>query len=109
MFLLLWLTGCIQHLDQIGGTGSIYTTKCTSDMEPTDDGYEATCMPATCRKGYTDAGISHIAVALDPGRKVLGIAERACVQDLSLAAAQFEVPDPAEMERPADGGREADR
>lgn len=99
MFLFV-LLGCIQHLDQIGGTGSIYATKCTSDMDPTADGYVATCTPPTCMKGYTDAGVSHVAVALDPGRRVVGVAERACVQDLSIAAAQFEAPDPAEMTTP---------
>ncbi|MCA9572147.1 MAG: hypothetical protein KC656_30115 [Myxococcales bacterium] len=54
MFVLL--LGCIQHLDQIGGTGSVYTTACTSDMEPTQQGYLATCTPPTCMRGYTDAG-----------------------------------------------------
>jgi hypothetical protein len=98
--LALWLLGCIQDLDQIGGTGSIYTTKCTSDMDPTPRGYQATCSPPSCLDGYTDAGVSHVAVTLDPGRRLVGIAERACVQDLSLAAAQFEQPDPAEMSTP---------
>ncbi|MCA9572146.1 MAG: hypothetical protein KC656_30110 [Myxococcales bacterium] len=44
--------------------------------------------------------MSHIAVALDPGRRVIGTAQRACVQDLSNAAAQFEMPDPGKAKLP---------
>lgn len=98
--MLLFLVGCIQNLSQVGGTGAVYTTHCASDMDPTPAGYEATCTPPTCIKGYTDAGISHVVVALDPGRRVLGMAERACVQDLSNAAARFQLPDPDELEAP---------
>lgn len=96
----LALLGCIQHLDQIGGTGSIYTTKCTADMDPGPRGYEAACTPPTCREGYTDAGISHVGMALDPGRRIIGVAERACVQDLSVAARQFEAPDVQQLAVP---------
>ncbi len=96
MFVFL-LAGCIQHLDQIGGTGSVYTTRCSSDMEPTERGYRASCTPPTCIRGYTDAGVSHAVVTLDPGRRVLGVAERVCVQDLSNAAALFETPDASQM------------
>lgn len=96
--LVLLVLGCISHLQQIGGTGSIYTTSCTADMVQKDGAYEAGCTPRSCLPGYTDGGISHIATAMDPGRRVIGVAERACVQDLSNAAARFEAPDAAELQ-----------
>lgn len=96
--MLVLLLGCIQNLSQVGGTGSIYLTKCSADMDPTERGYVAHCTPPTCTEGYTDAGVSHVVVALDPGRRVLGTAERACVQDLSEAAQRFQVPEPGELE-----------
>lgn len=104
--LVLLALGCISHLEQIGGTGSIYTTACTADMVQQGGVYEAGCTPRSCLPGYTDAGISHVATALDPGRRVIGVAERACVQDLSNAAALFEAPDAAELKAPAEGEAE---
>lgn len=95
---MLWsflLLGCIQELKQVAGTGSVYVTRCTAEMDVRGVEYEAACTPPTCLKGYTSAAVSHAAVALDPGKRVLGVAERACVQDLSHAAALFEGP-PAE-------------
>ena len=99
MLLVLTLLGCIEHLDQVAGTGSIYSTKCSADMEAEKGQYTAPCVPTTCSPGYTDAGISHVVVAIDPGRRIIGYAERSCVQDLHNAAALFEAPD-AEKARP---------
>lgn len=95
--MLLWLTllGCVDELQQIAGTGSVYVTRCTAEMDVRGVVYEAACTPPTCLQGYTSAAISHAAVALDPGKRVIGVAERACVQDLSHAAALFE-PQPLE-------------
>lgn len=92
--MLIWfaLAGCIQELQQIGGTGSVYVTKCTAEMDVSGVQFQTACTPPTCLKGYTSAAVSHAAVALDPGRKVIGVAERACVQDLSNAAALFDDP-----------------
>ena len=93
--MLVWLAlmGCIDNMSQVAGTGSTYTTKCTAEMEVEGVVFTAACTPPTCLKGYTSAAVSHAAVALDPGRKIIGVAERACVQDLSNAAALFETPD----------------
>lgn len=89
--MLWWITllGCIQELQQNAGTGSVYTTRCTAEMEPRGTAWEAACTPPTCLKGYTSASIGHAAVALEPGKRLIGVAERACVQDLSHAAALF--------------------
>lgn len=100
--LLLLTLGCISNLEQIGGTGSIYTTSCTADMVQQDGTYTAGCTPRSCLPGYTDGGVSHIATTMDPGRRVIGVAQRACVQDLSNAAARFQVPEPGELETPAE-------
>lgn len=96
---MLWivLSGCIDTVSQVAGTGSVYTTRCTAEMDVQGVEYTAACTPPTCIPGYTSASVSHAAVALDPGRKVIGVAERACVQDLSNAAALFNPPDAAEM------------
>jgi len=97
MILWLALLGCIDTVKQVAGTGSVYTTRCTAEMDVSGIEYTASCTPPTCMQGYTSASISHAAVALDPGRKVIGVAERACVQDLSNAAALFEPPDEDKM------------
>ncbi|MEZ4321081.1 MAG: hypothetical protein R3F61_26615 [Myxococcota bacterium] len=103
--MVLWmaLLGCIDTVSQVGGTGSTYTTKCTAEMEVSGVIYTAACTPPTCMPGYTSAAVSHAGVALDPGRKLIGVAERACVQDLSTAAALFQPPDGEQM----DVGKEA--
>ena len=100
--LLYVVLGCIQHLDQIGGTGSVYTTRCTGDMVQKNREYTATCAPRGCLPGYTDGGVSHIATVMDPGRRIVGIAERVCVQDLSEAAARFEAVEATKLETPAE-------
>lgn len=100
--LILGLLGCIGELQQIGGTGSVYTTRCTAEMEPDGVEFTAVCTPPTCLKGYTSAAISHAGVALDPGRKLIGVAERTCVQDLSNTAALFEPPDAEKVEAPGE-------
>lgn len=98
MLLLFTLLGCIDTVSQVGGTGSVYTTSCSAEMEVEGVQFTAACSPPTCIQGYTDAAVSHVAVALDPGRKVIGLAQRTCVQDLSNAAALFEPPDGEEMQ-----------
>ena len=99
--LLYVVLGCISHLDQIGGTGSVYTTSCTGDMAQQNGEYTTSCTPRGCLPGYTDGGVSHIATALDPGRRIVGIAQRVCVQDLSEAAARFEAVEATKLETPA--------
>ncbi len=100
MWIWLLLAGCIDTVQQVGGTGSTYTTRCTAEMEVDGVEFTAACTPPTCMKGYTSAAVSHAAVALEPGRKLIGVAERACVQDLSTAAALFEPPDVEQMSEP---------
>ena len=89
--LSLVLAGCVDHLEQVAGTGALYTTACSADMTPEADGtYTARCKPAACLNGYIEGPVNHRIVALDPGRKVVGIAERVCIQDLARASGLFQ-------------------
>lgn len=81
--------GCIDNLHQIAGTGAVYTSACAADMLPQGLTYEAQCEPPPCVEGYTTAPVSHRVVALDPGRKIVGVAERVCIQDLARASGLF--------------------
>lgn len=99
--LLVLMTGCISELNQAAGTGALYYTRCSADMLPTEAGYKAQCEPEQCLAGFTTGPVGHVVVALDPGRKVVGYAERICLQDLARASGLFNpalVPptDPAE-------------
>jgi hypothetical protein len=89
VLLLLPLTGCIDGLTQIAGTGALYHTRCSADMVQDGGEYRAQCTPEECTAGFEPGPIGHVVVALDPGRKVVGYAERVCVQDLSRASALF--------------------
>lgn len=86
---LVGSAGCIQDLHQVAGTGAIYTTRCSSDMVAREGGYFATCSPDDCAPGFSAGPVSHVVVALDPGRKVIGVAERVCIQDLARASENF--------------------
>lgn len=102
------LSGCISDLKQVAGTGAVYHTRCSADMSAEQGVYRAQCTPDPCAKGFSAGPVSHIVVALDPGRKIVGVAERVCLQDLSRASGLFhpallegsdledEVQDPAE-------------
>ncbi len=83
-------TGCVVDVTQVAGTGATYTTACSAVMEARGDEYTARCTPPPCRSNYDSAAVNHVAVAVDPGRKVVGIAERVCVQDLAQATALFQ-------------------
>lgn len=102
--LSLWLLGCIESVQQVAGTGSIYTTRCSADMEARGTEYLAACEPPSCEPRYTSGPVSHVVVALDPGRKVVGYAERPCLQDLSEASKLFSpLPPQPDPPRPAEG------
>jgi hypothetical protein len=87
--LLVLMTGCISELNQAAGTGALYYTRCSADMLPTEAGYKAQCEPEQCLAGFTTGPVGHVVVALDPGRKVVGYAERICLQDLARASGLF--------------------
>lgn len=89
--MFFWLfVGCIQNLTQVAGTGATYTTRCSSQLDVVDgEHYRARCTPPPCTATYTSGPISHVVVALDPGRKLVGYAERICVQDLAEASGLF--------------------
>lgn len=90
--------GCVQGVTQVAGVGSTYTTRCSSIMEARGDEYFATCSPPTCDTAYTSGPLSHVVVAIDPGKKVVGYAERTCIQDLSEASALFQAAGEAEAQ-----------
>jgi hypothetical protein len=87
--LLLLLAGCISGVTQVAGTGAVYTTRCSSDMDPTNGEYKARCTPPDCDTHFHSSTVSNVVVAFDPGNRVLGYAERVCLQDLSQASAMF--------------------
>jgi hypothetical protein len=86
----LALTACLGDVSQVAGTGAVYATRCAADMLPAEDGtYTARCAPPKCADGYEEVALNHVADALDPGRKVIGHAERVCLQDLARASGLF--------------------
>ena len=107
--LVLLLSGCLSGVTQVAGTGAVYTTRCSADMDARSDGYYARCEPAACDPHFKSTATNQVVVALDPGNRVLGYAERVCIQDLSNASALFqpvvETPDgePAPATPAADG------
>ena len=82
MLLILSLLSCIDSMQQAVGVGSLYSVRCSALMDARGDEYVARCTPATCAVGFTDLGLSQVVVAVDPGVKVLGMAERICAKDL---------------------------
>ena len=99
------MAGCVQGVTQVAGVGATYTTRCSADMTPTDGQYVANCEPARCDASFREAALSHVVVAIVPDVKVLGYAERVCLQDLSDASSHFAPPDPAAAAPAADPSR----
>ena len=87
---LLFTTGCVSGVTQVAGTGAIYQTRCSSEMEVKGVEYFARCTPPSCATTFKDQGTNQVVVAVEPGAKILGYAERICVQDLSDASAKFQ-------------------
>ena len=80
----------MQGVTQVAGTGSVYTTRCSAEMEVRGVEYHARCTPESCEPTYHSSAVNQVVVAIDPGRKLVGYAERVCVQDLSEASALFQ-------------------
>ena len=99
---ILSLGGCVRGLTQVAGTGSLYYTRCSADMLLIEGTYRTQCEPEACRSDFTSGPVNHVVVAMDPGRKLVGLAERICIQDLARASGLFnplltqEDPDKAE-------------
>lgn len=84
------LLGCVEGLTQVAGTGSTYTVRCSSEMEIKNEGqYFAKCQPEACTATYKSGPISHVVVALEPGKRLVGYAERICIQDLAESSGLF--------------------
>lgn len=86
MILLAILFGCAENVDYAMGIGAVYTTRCSAEMKVSGVEYQADCAPPACDPNFKDVGVSHGAVAIDPGVKVIGYAERTCIQDLQALA-----------------------
>ena len=83
-------SGCVQELNQVAGTGATYSVRCSAQMDVKEgEVYEARCNPQSCEGSFVSGPVSHVVVALDPGRKLVGYAERICIQDLAQASGLF--------------------
>ncbi len=91
------LSGCPGTLNQVAGTGAIYSTRCSSTMEAKGEAFFARCTPPECTDLFISGPISNVVVAVDPGKKVIGYAERVCYQDLKEASRLFETPSPQDI------------
>ena len=89
MWVLLGLVGCVQELNQVAGTGAVYGARCSAEMDVRGEAFEARCTPPACLEGWRSGPISHVVVAMDPGVKLVGYAERVCVRDLDDASDLF--------------------
>lgn len=98
---LVMTTGCIEGLTQVAGTGAIYTTRCSSAMDVVGDVYTAQCVPDLCSQSFDEAALNQVVVAIDPGRKIVGYAERVCIQDLAEATVLFQPGAQGEPTTPA--------
>lgn len=91
------LLGCIDTVNQVAGTGSVYSTRCSAEMSVKGDIFEARCQPAACLDGWRSGPVNQVIVAMDPGNKIVGYAERVCLQDLSNATALYAPAGEAEL------------
>ena len=87
LLLLVLFFGCAESFVQNVGVGAVITQRCSSDMEAKAGEYRATCTPASCPPELVDVGVSHVVVAVIPNERVLGYAERSCLQSLESLAA----------------------
>ncbi len=95
---VLGLMGCVDTLNQVAGTGSTYATRCSAEMDVKGDVYLTRCEPASCLEGWQSGPVSHVVVAMDPATKLVGYAERVCIQDLSNATGLYPPAGEAELE-----------
>ena len=91
LFLLPFcLIGCVEGLTQVAGTGAIYTVKCSAEMEiKNGNQYFARCMPDACSGQFVSGAVSHVVVGIEPGKRLVGYAERVCIQDLAQSSGLF--------------------
>ena len=86
---MILLAGCIDGVNQVAGTGAVYAVRCSAEMEVKGEEYFARCQPPKCTASFESGPVSHVVVALDPGKKLVGYAERVCIQDLAQASGLF--------------------
>lgn len=81
---LLVTTACVQDGVRFEGVGTVYHTRCSATMAAQGEIYQARCNPPACADGFVSGSINHVVVAVDPGKKVVGYAERPCLQEPRL-------------------------
>jgi hypothetical protein len=87
------LSGCFPGgVTQVAGVGAVYSTRCSAEMEPRGMEYVAKCDPPACGDKFHGEALNQVVVAIVPDVKVIGYAERVCVQDLSNGSALFQPP-----------------
>ena len=87
LLLFVLFFGCAESFVQNVGVGAVITQRCSSDMEAKAGEYRAICTPAVCPPQLVDVGVSHVVVAVIPNERILGYAERSCLQSLESLAA----------------------
>ena len=87
LLLFVLFFGCAESFVQNVGVGAVITQRCSSDMEAKAGEYRAICTPASCPPELVDVGVSHVVVAVIPNERILGYAERSCLQSLESLAA----------------------
>jgi hypothetical protein len=81
---LLFSTGCtFGDMTQIVGDGTVYSATCSAEMEVRGSEFFARCTPPTCIDSYTSAPVNHTVVAIEPDKRIIGMAERPCIQTAS--------------------------
>jgi hypothetical protein len=83
-------TGCVDDLTQVAGTGATYTTKCSAEMTiKNGNQYFTNCQPEACSGNFRSGPVSHVVVGIEPGKRLVGYAERICIQDLAESSGLF--------------------
>ena len=81
---LFFCTSCTMgDMTQIVGDGTVYNTTCSAEMEVRGSEFFARCTPPSCIDDYSSAPINHTVVAIEPNKRIIGIAERPCIQTAS--------------------------
>ena len=90
LLLPIFLFGCVEGLTQVAGTGAIYSVKCSAEMEiKNGNQYFARCVPDACSGQFRSGSVSHVVVGIEPGKRLVGYAERICIQDLAQSSGLF--------------------
>lgn len=74
------------EITQYIGVGQSYATRCSADMTVKGETFEARCTPPSCDPQYDSVSENHVVVAVLPGERVVGYAERICLLPVGQVA-----------------------